>query len=253
MYLDFDAAREASRKGFEQICLNGDWIGRADRDGRRSASEHFAGIGNAYGEWRWYGSKEFVTEDFGPVITFGSPYSDISWQVLGNIEVTRTYCMEVSSHIEVKILHPNTGWEVIVPPARSIVTVPVAVGKGGDFKIFVRCPRGDCAPPPLAGPWIPGLLIRAVRLDFDSLSEDSMTRYWTNLEATRVEELESILRQILANWLEWLDRVERDHPVFESETVDLQRQCERAEMITAELDSIGATDYPEWFDVCDEP
>ena len=125
--------------------------------------------------------------------------------------------MEVSSHIEVKILDRNTGWEAIAPPGRSIVTVPAAVGRGGDFRLFVRCPLGECAPPPLAGAWEQlELLIAAMRLDFDSLGQESVAHYRTTLEAAKVEEFESILRQILTNWRDWRDRVERGHPVFES-------------------------------------
>ena len=261
--IDYSAALQASQKGFEQICLNGDYLGH---DSIRFLGGHFAGIGSTDGEWRLWGTKEFVTEEFGSFFTLtdtrsGDRQSSARhwesrgyWLVLGNIEVTRTYCMEVSSHIEVKILDRNTGWEVIAPPGRSIVTVPAAVGRGGDFRLFVRCPLGECAPPPLAGAWEQlELLIAAMRLDFDSLGQESVAHYRTTLEAAKVYEFESILWQILTNWRDWRDRVERGHPVFEIETEDLQRQCDRAREVTSQLDEIGATDYREWFDVCVEP
>lgn len=45
------------------------------------------------------------------------------------------------------------------------------------------------------------------------------------------------------NWLDWQDRVDRGHPVFEIEVDDQNRQCERAKIITDELDILGKIEY----------
>ena len=90
-------------------------------------------------------------------------------------------------------------------------------------------------------------------LDFRSTDDSSMRNYWIAAENAKVTENERLLREISVNWLNWLDRVDRGHPVFEVETDDLQSQCERATILTAELDALEATEYREWFDVCQEP
>ena len=46
--------------------------------------------------------------------------------------------------------------------------------------------------------------------------------------------------------------VSRGNPVFEIEVDDQNRQCERAKTITDELDTLGKTEYREWFDVCND-
>ena len=79
-----------------------------------------------------------------------------------------------------------------------------------------------------------------------------MKEYWIVAQEAKISENERLLREIWVNWLDWMDRVDRGHPVYEIETDDLSRQCERAEILTAELDALEATDYREWFDVCAE-
>lgn len=85
-----------------------------------------------------------------------------------------------------------------------------------------------------------------------STEESDMSRYWIAAQDAQIAENERLLREIRVNWLDWMDRVDRGHPVFEIETDDLSRQCERAEILTAELDDLEATDYREWFDVCND-
>ena len=87
----------------------------------------------------------------------------------------------------------------------------------------------------------------------DSTTERDMKEYWVAAQDAKIAENERLLREIRVNWLNWLDRVDRGHPVYEVETDDLSRQCERAETLTAELDALEATDYRNWFDVCQEP
>ena len=89
-------------------------------------------------------------------------------------------------------------------------------------------------------------------LDSGSTTERDMKEYWVAAQDAKIAENERLLREIRVNWLDWLDRVDRGHPVFEVETDDLGRQCQRAEMLTAELDALEATDYRNWFDVCQE-
>ena len=90
-------------------------------------------------------------------------------------------------------------------------------------------------------------------LDSGSTTERDMKEYWVAAQDAKIAENERLLSEIRVNWLNWLDRVDRGHPVFEVETDDLQRQCERAEILTTELDALEAIDYREWFDVCQEP
>ena len=90
-------------------------------------------------------------------------------------------------------------------------------------------------------------------LDKQSTTEQDMNEYWIAAQDAKIAENERLLREIRVNWLDWQDRVDRGHPVYEIETDDLSRQCERAETLTAELDALEATDYREWFDVCQEP
>ena len=82
--------------------------------------------------------------------------------------------------------------------------------------------------------------------------ENDMKEYWIAAQNAKIAVNERLLREIRSNWLRWFDRVDRGHPIFEVETDDLNRQCERAEVLIAELDALEAPGYREWFDVCDE-
>ena len=86
-----------------------------------------------------------------------------------------------------------------------------------------------------------------------STTQSLMNEYWIAAQEAKTAENERLLREIRVNWLDWMDRVDRGHPVYEVETDDLSRQCERAETLAAELDALEATGYREWFDVCQEP
>ncbi|MXZ02242.1 MAG: serine protease [Chloroflexi bacterium] len=89
-------------------------------------------------------------------------------------------------------------------------------------------------------------------LDNLSTTEDVMIDYWIAGQEAKIAENERLLREIQINWLDWMDRVDRGHPVYEVETDDLSRQCERAAILTAELDALEAVEYRQWFDVCEE-
>ena len=147
----------------------------------------------------------------------------------------------------------DTGWEFIAPAGRSVLTLPESVRVG--LHLFVRCSTGNC---PSDHTDATSFTITAVSLDGSVLPngynviESAMTKYWQTKDAIVLAQLESILKGIQLNWLDWYDRVDQGHPIFDIETEDLKHQCDRADTVTAELDSIGATDYREWFDVCDE-
>ena len=198
------------------------------------------------------------------VVSFTVSYDDVvisqdfeenyyySWTIdheFGYFDVRRVYCVEVGSGIDARFSDADSGWEIVVSPGSNVVNIPKTIGRIRP-KLQVRCADREC-PAGLAGRT--NFEITGFRLDPVSLLDDFIIRFWSQREGVRIAQLESILRQIQLNWLDWYDRVDQGHPVFEIETEDLKRQCERAATITAELYSIGATDYREWFDVCDEP
>ena len=245
MWLDYEAALQASKRGLEQLCINGAHMGHGERTFDRNSAEYFAGIGGAWSVLALNRNDATITEDF----AFNSFLGAFSGNINGSNDVARTYCFEVSSGIEFKLIDSNTGWNVILPPGRNIVTVPDAIGTGRDLTGEVRCLGGKCSAT-LSGRTTS---FEVYAVQFYTGGEDRITEYWSTIEGLRIDELEMVLKQIRVNWLDWYDRIDRGHPVFEVETDDLRKQCERAAILTAELDALGATEYREWFDVCDEP
>ena len=237
---DYESARQASILGFVQRCKDGARI----EDGT-----HLVGIGRTRLALSASLQDRMITADFEGSISIGrwSPFVSIENQPS---DVTRTICVETSSNIDVKFALLDTGWESISPAGRSVLTLPESVGNSHrNVHLFVRCPTGKC---PSSRADTTSFEITAVSLNDYSVTERAMTEYWRTKETIVLSQLESILKAIQLNWLDWYDRVDQGHPVFDIETVDLKRQCDRADAITAELDSIGATEYREWFDVCDK-
>ena len=83
-----------------------------------------------------------------------------------------------------------------------------------------------------------------------SLADSYIEHYWDIAREVKINRNEALLRQIRANWLNWYDRMDKGHPIYDVETDDLSRQCERANTISTELEELGAADYRDWFDVC---
>ena len=200
MYLDYDAAREASKRGFEQLCLDGTYFGDGRSYGYSDDYKQFPGIGASTTALWVSNSNSVITEFFEP-IWLGS-------YRLGNVEVTRVLCFEVGSNIDAKFIDRNTGWEVILQPGRNLVAVPEVIGRG-DMTFHIRCKGGKCDS---ALSERTGFEITGFRLSDRILYDDILTRYWSQMESIKISEFESILREIHVNWLDWYDRVDRGHP-----------------------------------------
>ena len=72
------------------------------------------------------------------------------------------------------------------------------------------------------------------------------------MEMARVAELSQVLDVIAYNINWWWERTDQGHPEYQSEIDDLDRQCDRAIEVVAELDGLGVIADPVWFEVCGE-
>ena len=85
-----------------------------------------------------------------------------------------------------------------------------------------------------------------------SLSSRPTIDHWIAQEKARTAELSEVLDVIAYNINWWYERMDQGHPEYQSEIDDLNNQCERALEVIAELDDLGTTVDPVWFEVCGE-
>ena len=174
----------------------------------------------------------------------------------------QAWCIVAPPNIEISI------WDSVAK--RSLFTVSSAINvfswrtgfKFGDNRFRVRCVEANCGREEASDQTASKVVksddekpekqyLYIYYLSANSTQESDMKEYWIAGQEAKITKNEKALRKIRVNWLDWMDRVDLGHPVFQIETDDLSRQCERAEILTAELDALEAVEYREWFDVCE--
>lgn len=225
---DFEAARAAALEGLKQICRTAESI----RD-----DDFYPGIGY-FGHplppkrLPSLGSDDRLrlTEEYERVTSFWR-YHSLEWR-----------CVILSSDVEAKLVDPNTNITIQLSPGRNVVKVRPEE----PYELYIRCNEAKCDENIRNQTVIWDIALRPVG------TRSYMEDRWILQEETRIAQMEQVLHEIRINWLDWQDRVDWGHPVFDIEVDDLNRQCERAKTITDELDTLGQTEYREWFDVCND-
>ena len=235
---DFDAAREASNNALRSICNSGGEVNGVT----------YPGVGmilptHQKGNLRWMLTPEY--EWAGGIEGSGvlGYYSDLNWYS----SRAHTFCFNVSKNTEAVLHDANSDLRIVLPPGRSTITTPILPHASINPVLYVRCSDGRCEGDP--ADWL-GWSVSVYQIEGLTIEDADIATYWAQQKALKISELETALHQIRINWIEWYDRVDRGHPVYDVETDDLQRQCERADIVKGELDELDATDYRNWFDVC---
>ena len=248
---DRKAALAASRQAFTELC---------DSDAPLEHKMHVEGVGTIVRLRR--NLPDDLTTEFA---TLNADLPVVSMRILGDYYEsrpantdTRIWCIVVPPDIEVSL------WDSTAK--RSSFTA--SSGRNlfsweAGFDFFNKYLQARCAESHCGEEETPSNVVRpkdeeSEKRYFDiyylarqSTREHDMNEYWIVAQEAKISENEMLLSDIRVNWLDWMDRVDRGHPVYEIETDDLSRQCERAEILTAELDALEANEYREWFDVCD--
>ena len=157
-------------------------------------------------------------------------------------------CVIVPPNVQVKIQATGTEPLFTFSSGHTAFSWLRSHGNLSSPTLYARCSDSHCSEDVVN---ITDVAIRFSYLHDFSLEDNDTERFWKVTREVKIDGNEEILRQIRVNWLDWHDRVDRGHPVYDVETDDLARQCERAANVKAELDELGATDYRSWFDVCE--
>ena len=236
---DFDAAREASNNALRSICNSGGDL------------VSYPGVGmilNTHSAWN---HNHILTPEYewaGPIKGSGvlGYHSDLNWH--GGRALT--FCFDVKGNTEALLHDANSDLRIVLQPGRSTIVTQILPRDSINPVLYVRCGDGRCEGDPVD--WL-GWSVSVYQIEGLTTEDADIATYWAEQKSLKISELGSVLQQIKINWIEWYDRVDRGHPIYGVETNDLARQCERAELVTAELDALGAIEYREWFDVCQEP
>ena len=244
MWGDVEAAREASRQAFIDLCESGTLtqeIGRRDLRGVGTIIE-LNNRGVATTDRRTIRVSSPLTTEYERVLTFGTSER---YDALVN-------CVIVPPNVQVKIQHGNIrGTETLFTFSSGHTAFSWLRSHGNLSRpaLHARCSESHCNEDVAS---ITDVEIRFLYLHRLSLTDADIENFWRATREAKINENGEILHRIRIDWLDWLDRVDRGHPVYDIETDDLSRQCERAAIIKAELDELEATDYRSWFDVCEQ-
>ena len=241
---DPDAAWEAGKEGFKSTC---------ESNQSMSEGDSYRGIGQVRLDFDDSVSLHNTVID-GEYVIIGSEFGfgdrrlglDSQWSFRGAPDDPKVYCIEVGENIDAMYRrdYDHDDSVLILSSGRHFVRANSSGMYGtGWLNVWVRCKNGQCSDRNVDSRM--QYSIKGYRLVAPPTPD-----YWIKLTERKVRSLETVLRQIQINWVEWYDRVDRGHPVYAIESDDLARQCQRSKTITAELDELGATDYRQWFDLC---
>ena len=234
---DVEAAAAAAQEGFAVLCESGFDF---DAGGYKS----IPGIGLVSD--RGLSSAKPLSEE----------YNSYSMQFDTHLQFNRmlTLCIELSSNVDGYLAesHRDTlggeGPKLNLEPGRTVVRnadkiLWDAAGHLGGYLNY-RCAGGTCPR---------GVASRKnFQLSIYTLDSLPTLDYWYELEETRIKELRWYLGEIGTNINSWWERLDQGHPEYQSEIDDLDRQCDRALEIVAELDELGEAADPVWYEVCGE-
>ena len=228
---DIEAAKEASRQAFIDICES--QVPLKDGDLRLTGVGTFKDLSSGNYPTRYRVPSPLTSE-----------YQRVG-SVSSEIVSAPVNCVIVPLNVQVMIQDIGTGPLFTASSGQAAFSWPIS---GWNRPIlYARCTDSNCSE---------GLVsttdaeIRFFYLDYFSLADSYIEHYWDVAREVKINRNEALLRQIRANWLNWYDRMDKGHPIYDVETDDLSRQCERANTISTELEELGAADYRDWFDVC---
>ena len=229
MWLDPDAASAAAQDGFEIVC---------ESDYPLEERALIPAMGNVDIEFQEYVilREGVLSEEFEHGRWFTLPY---------NTSVTS--CFELSENVEMHLRsnedHGGVGLDV-KPGRTAIRDIDELLPGWGGHTAYFRCADQICSK---------NLEDRAsFSYTIYTLSSRPTIDYWVALQKARATELSQVLDIIADNINWWVERTDQGHPEYQSEIDDLLRQCDRALEVIAELDSMGTTVDPVWFEVCGE-
>ena len=228
---DVEAAYEASKQAFIDICES--QIPLKDGD------VHLTGVGTI---------KDLSSGNYPTRYRLPSPLTS-DYQRVGSVssDVVSAPVNCVIAPLNVQVMIQDIGTGPLFTASSGQTTFSWPKSGWNSPILYARCADPNCRENLVS---TTDAEIRFFYLDGYSLAETYITSYWDVTKSVKINANEEILRQIRNNWLDWYDRVDRGHPVYDIETDDLSSQCERANTISTELEELGATDYRDWFDVC---
>ena len=242
---DVEAAAAAAQEGFAVLCESG-----FDFDNYTDGYKPIPGLGIVHDQGLSQVSKtdQPLSEEYSSYfMQFGVGFDEFFGAL--------TLCIKLSDNVDGYIAEHHRdsatgeGFKFNLEPGQIVVrnASEVFENRGQyypDGFLNYRCADGTCPR---------GVAARTnFQLSVYVLDSLPTLDYWYALEETRIKELSEVLRVIAHNINSWWDRLDQGHTEYQSEIDDLDRQCNRALEVVAELDELGVESDPVWYEVCGE-